>query len=125
MMKRIILFALAIVFGVIANQTFAQKKQDTQVVCFKSNMDCSNCEITLTEQLRFEKGVKNLKVDHVSNTVYIEYKDGKNTEEGFAKAIEKKGYKAEKITPEKYKEMMEHVEKEGHQHGAEVHHERK
>jgi len=123
-MKRTILITLVLFVGVAANQTFAQKTE-TKVVCFKSDMDCSNCERTITEHLKFEKGVKDLKVDHASNTILIEYKDGKNSDEGFAKAIEKKGYKAEKITQKQYEEIVEHTHKEGHQHGAEVHRERK
>lgn len=124
-MKKTILIALVVMLGATANQVVAQKKNDSKVVCFKSNMDCSNCEKTLTEHLRFEKGIKDLKVDHASNTVYIEYKDGKNSDEGFAKAIEKKGYKAEKVTVEEYKKLLEHVKNEGHEHGAEIHTERK
>ena len=84
-------------------------------------MDCANCEKTLTENLKFEKGVKDLKIDHVSNTIYIEYKDGKNSDEGFVKAIEKKGYEAKKITPEQYKEILVQTKEESHQHGAEEH----
>lgn len=123
-MKRIILIALVVMIGAAANQSFAQKNTN-QVVCFKSNMDCTDCEKTLTEHLKFEKGVKDLKVDHASNTILIEFKEGKNTDEGFAKSIIKKGYKADKITVEEYKEIVEHTQDEGHQHGAEVHRERK
>ena len=123
-MKRIILIALVVLMGGFANQSFAQKKGN-KVVCFKSDMDCAQCEKTLGEYLKFEKGVKNLKVDHASNTIFIEFKDGKNNEEGFAKAIEKKGYKAEKITTKQYEEIVEHTHEEGHEHGAEVHKERK
>jgi copper chaperone CopZ len=97
------------------------QKTENKVVCFKSNMDCANCEKTLTENLKFEKGVKDLKVDHVSNTIYLEYKEGKNSDDGFVKAIEKKGYKADKITLEQYKEILEHAKEEGHHHGTEIH----
>ncbi len=100
--------------------SFAQKAEN-KVVCFKSDMDCANCEKTLTENLKFEKGVKDLKVDHITNTIYIEYKDGKNNDEGFVRTIEKSGYKAEKITPDQYKKILEQAVKEGHHHGAEVH----
>ena len=89
--------------------SISAQKAENKVVCFKSSMDCANCEKTLTENLKFEKGVKDLKVDHVSNTILIEYKEGKNTEEGFAKAIEKKGYKAEKISKAEYDKV--HKEK--------------
>lgn len=118
MMKKltvILVFFLGITLVSVA------QKSENKVVCFKSDMDCANCEKTLTENIKFEKGVKDLKVDHATNTIYIEYKDGKNNDEGFAKAIEKKGYLAEKISQEQYKEIFEKAKEEGHHHGAEVH----
>jgi len=108
-MKKMILLTLVLFIGAAANQTFAQKT--TKVVCFKSSMDCENCEKTLTDHLRFEKGVKDLKVDFVSNTIFVEYKEGKNNDEAIAKSIEKKGYKAEKITEKEYSEMTQSAEK--------------
>ena len=87
-------------------------------------MDCAQCEKTVHEYLKFEKGVKDLKVDHAANTIYIEYKSKKNTDADLAKAIEKKGYKAEKISEEKYKEIVAHTKEQGHVHGSEVHRER-
>lgn len=92
-------------FGFTSNQLFAQKN-DTKVACFKSNMDCENCEKTITEYLKFEKGVKDLKVDHVTNTIKVEYKAGKNDSKGFAKAIEKKGYLAKEISEDDYKKIF-------------------
>lgn len=123
-MKRFVIIALVLIIGTAANLLFAQNKGN-RVVCFKSDMDCANCEKTISEYLKFEKGVKELKVDHVSNTILIEYKEGKNSDEGFAKAIRKKGYKAEKITPELYKTILEHASDHVHEHGAEIHKERK
>lgn len=101
---------LVLLFGV--SLSLVAQKTENKVVCFKSSMDCADCQITITENLKFEKGVKDLKVDFVSNTIYIEYKDGKNTDEGLAKAVEKKGYKAEKITSEQYKEIVEQAKEE-------------
>lgn len=123
-MKKFLVLILVMALGANVSFLHAQKK-DNKVVCFKSNMDCSGCETTLTEHLKFEKGVKDLKVDHVSNTIMVEYKDGKNTDDGFVKAIEKKGYKAEKISMEQYKKIVETSHIEGHEHGAETHQEKK
>ncbi len=123
-MKKLIYVLMVTMFvGFISIQTSAQKKGN-EIVCFKSNMDCSNCEKTITEYLKFEKGVKDLTVDHVSNTVLIEYKKGKNSEEGLAKAIEKKGYEAEKLTPEQYNKIVAESNEKGHEHSVEVHKER-
>lgn len=123
-MKNIIVLVLTLFIGINAHELHAQKKEN-KIVCFKSDMDCSNCEKTVNEYLKFEKGVKSLRVDHASNTIMVEYKEGKNTDEKLAKAIEKKGYKAEKITNEEYKKLLSHVAKHGHEHGHEVHRERK
>ena len=101
--------------------SISAQKAENKVVCFKSSMDCANCEKTLTENLKFEKGVKDLKVDHISNTILIEYKAGKNTEDGFAKAIEKKGYVAEKISKEDYEKVLKETAEKGHVHEAEIH----
>ncbi len=77
----------------------AQKKAD-KVVCFKSDMHCDACEKTLFEQLRFEKGVKDLEFDHVSNTIRVVYADGKTNPVNLAGSVGKKGYKADPITEE-------------------------
>jgi copper chaperone CopZ len=118
---------LTIIMGLILITigSMSAQKTENKVVCFKSDMDCSMCEKTITEHLKFEKGVKDLKVDHVSNTIMIEYKDGKNTDDGFAKAIEKKGYAAEKISKEEYDKILKETEEKGHIHEAEIHKVRK
>ncbi len=120
-MKRLVIFFLIIMLGGLSSEISAQKK-GRAVVCFQSDMDCANCEETLYEYLRFEKGVKDLKVDHASNTIFIEYTEKRNDENGFAKAIEQKGFKAEKISKEKYEELIAHTKEHEHEH--EVHRER-
>ena len=122
-MKKILIIAVAFLIGLATNPLHAQKKEN-KVVCFKSDMDCSHCEQTLNDYLKFEKGVKDLKVDHASNTIMVEYKEDKNTDEKLAKAIEKKGYKAQKISTEEYKKLVEHAEHDGHDHGSEEHRDR-
>ncbi|WP_297091991.1 heavy-metal-associated domain-containing protein [uncultured Draconibacterium sp.] len=124
MKKLILLLVIALFSGLNASETLAQKKGNS-IVCFKSDMDCLQCEKTVTEYLKFEKGVKDLKVDHASNTILVEYKEGKNTDEKLAAAIKKKGYKAEKITIKQYDELIEHIHEHGHEHNHEVHRERK
>ena len=122
-MKKMILLALILIAGAATMQVSAQKRGNS-IVCFTSSMDCSNCEKTLLDYLRFEKGVKGLKVDHVSNTIYIEYKSSKNTDEAMGKSIEKKGYLAEKITIDEYKNILQKAQEDDHEHGMEVHKER-
>jgi periplasmic mercuric ion binding protein len=122
-MKKLGVILLILLLGGLTSEISAQKK-GRAVVCFKSDMDCANCEQTLYEYLKFEKGVKDLKVGHASNTIFIEYAEKKNNEKGFAQAIEKKGYKAEKISNEKYRELVSHAKERGHEHSHEIHRER-
>ncbi|MCY1722734.1 heavy-metal-associated domain-containing protein [Prolixibacteraceae bacterium Z1-6] len=124
MMKKLIyLLMVAMFIGAATTDIFAQKKED-KVVCFKSNMDCADCEKTIYDYLKFEKGVKDLKVDHASNTILVKYKDGKNTDEKLAEAVNKKGYEAEKISHEEYKKIMAEISENGHEHQHEQHKER-
>lgn len=117
------LFIIALCIITIGN--LSAQKSENKIVCFKSDMDCANCEKTLTEYLKFEKGVKELKVDHSSNTIYIEYKEGKNSDENIAKSIEKKGYKADKISQAEYDKVLKETLEKGHVHESEVHRVRK
>jgi len=124
MKKLIYLLAMVMFVGITSNSAMAQEKKGEKVVCFKSSMDCAHCETTIYEQLRFEKGIKDLKVDHASNTIMVTYKDGKNTDEELAKAVEKKGYKAEKITKEEYDKIVAHTKEHGNEHSNEQHKEK-
>jgi periplasmic mercuric ion binding protein len=121
-MKQLGIIFLILILGGYSSEISAQKK-GRAVVCFQSDMDCADCEKNLHEYLRFEKGIKDLKVDHASNTIFIEYVEKKNDDKGFAAAIEKKGFKAEKISKEKYDELVA-IAKEHHEHSQEVHRER-
>ena len=89
----------------------AQKKSDP-VVYFKSNMDCADCQKALFEHLRFERGVKDLKIDHVSNTIKVVYAEKRTGDEALKMAVEKKGYVAEKINREEYAKLIENVSKQ-------------
>lgn len=118
-MKNLIFF---IIFAFTLGNTFqvvAQKKSDPAVF-FKSSMDCVDCERKIFEHLRFERGVKDLKIDHVSNTIKIVYDEKRSNEETLKKAIEKKGYAAEKISDGEYSKLHENAGKKpqspGHKH---------
>lgn len=106
-MKR--LFFLVSLFTVLGiNNIQAQETKNEQTtVCFKTNMDCHNCENTLNNYLKFEKGVKDLKVDLKSNTIKIVYKTGKNTPENLSKGIKKQGYEANLITEKEYNSLIQ------------------
>jgi len=107
-MKKLIQFAmLGLLIMVSTNDLKAQEpKTDLATVCYKSSMDCQNCEVTLTNYLKFEKGVKDLKVDLKTNTIKVVYKSGKNTPENLAKGIKKQGYEANPISETEYKVLV-------------------
>ena len=75
----LLIFFVSVLF-VFPMNSEAQKKTDP-VVYVKSNMHCDDCENVLFEHLRFEKGVKDLKLDHVSNTIKIVYTEKRTGEE--------------------------------------------
>ena len=106
MKKVVAVMIMAMLVSFVSNQASAQKN-DVEVAYFKSNMHCVSCQNSVTEYLKFEKGVKNLKVDFATNTIMVEYKKGKNSNEKLSKAIVKKGYKAEVITAKEYKAIIE------------------
>lgn len=117
-MKKLVLLFIVLI-GLSGISKVMSQKKELKTVCFTSNMDCADCENTILEYVKFEKGVKNLKVDHVSNTVMIVYAANKNNDEALAKAIQKKGYKAEKITPDQYEKIVEAAKNKEHDHSGE------
>lgn len=108
-LKLLIISLVIMAFAVTANAQ--APKSDQTTVCYKTNMDCIECEATLTNYLKFEKGVKDLKVDFKTNTIKVIYKTGKNTPENLAKGIKKQGYEANVITEEQYKLLVEEAKK--------------
>lgn len=110
MRKIIAIISLLMLFGGTTYQANAQKSKN-QVSYFKSSMHCLNCRNKLFEHLRFEKGVKDLEVDNVSNTVKVVFDSKKTNEETVKKSIEKAGFQANKITEADYKKLVEEAKK--------------
>lgn len=107
-MKRILLMAVAAVM-LVAPFTVAQaapfegfpkeKPADKNVVevVFATNMHCENCVKKINENIAFLKGVKDLKVSLKDQTIRIKYDRRKTDEKTLAAAINKLGYKADKM----------------------------
>lgn len=70
----------------------AEKKLET--VCFDVSLTCSGCENTVMTNIAYEKGVKDIKADHVSKIVTITYRADKTDPEKLAAAIRELGYSA-------------------------------
>ena len=76
-----------------------KKKKATVTVTFKTNMHCKNCVKKITDNISYEKGVKDLKVNLDDNLVTITYNPAKTDEATLAKALEKLGYSAQPVLP--------------------------
>ena len=72
-------------------------KKDTQTVTFKTSMHCANCVKKITDNISFEKGVKDMKATLDDKLVKITYDPAKTDEATLAKAIKKLGYSADKV----------------------------
>lgn len=74
-------------------KTVKKAKTELKTVVFATNLHCAKCVQKVEENIAFEKGVKDLKVELESNTITITYDTKKTTEEKLAQAISKLGYK--------------------------------
>lgn len=91
-----ILAVFATFFMLGMTPSTSAKEPDRQVV-FKTTLTCQNCAKKITENISFEKGVKDLEVSVPEKTVRVVYTPSKTSVETLAKAINKLGYKTEVI----------------------------
>ena len=91
-MKKLFFTMLLFMVAMIA----AAKDFKTVVFTTTPQMHCQSCEAKIKGNLRFEKGVKNIKTDVEAQKVYITFDPKTTTEVKLQKAFEKFGYKAEK-----------------------------
>lgn len=95
-MNRIITLIAAIIVAFSPISAYAAKPKPTKAtVVYSTNLHCQNCAKKINENIAFEKGVTDLKVDLEKQTITITYDMSKTSKENLAKAIEKLGYKAE------------------------------
>ena len=66
-------------------------------VVFATSIHCANCGKKVQENIAFEKGVKDLKVDVPSKTVTVVFNDSKTDTLKLKKAINKLGYTADVV----------------------------
>lgn len=81
----------------VAAAVSARPKAEVRTVTFVTDIHCAKCVRKLNDNLAFEKGVKDLKVDLDAKTVTFKYDPSKTTPERLAYAINKLGYKAEPV----------------------------
>ncbi|MBR0030003.1 MAG: heavy-metal-associated domain-containing protein [Bacteroidales bacterium] len=66
-------------------------------VVFASNIHCANCSRKVQDNIAFEKGVKDLKVDVEGKTITVVFNPVKTDTLKLKKAINKLGYTADVI----------------------------
>lgn len=93
----IIVASMTVLSAFAADSSADQKKvkkskADLKEVTWNVNLHCENCVEKVTENIAFEKGVKDLKVSLEEGTVYIKYDSSKTSEETLAAAMKKLGY---------------------------------
>lgn len=70
-------------------------KGEIKTVVFVTNMHCQKCVNKVNDNIAFEKGVKDMKVELKTKTITIKYDASKTSVEKLAAAINKLGYTAE------------------------------
>ncbi len=81
---------------VLAKMSVSAKDIKEFIVTTTPQMSCQNCENKIKKNLRFEKGVTDIRTDLASQLVVITYDADKTNEAALTKAFEKLDYK---VTP--------------------------
>lgn len=87
---------IMMVMLMVSVMTFA-KDIKTVVYTTSPQMHCENCENKIKGNLRFEKGVKEIKTNIEDQTVTVKYDADKTSPEKIQKGFEKFGYKARRL----------------------------
>lgn len=75
--------------------------KDIRTVVFKVSMHCENCVKKINNNIRFEKGLKDLKTDLSSKTVTVTYDADKTSVEKLKESFKKIKYEAEVVKENK------------------------
>lgn len=96
-MKKILFVCLMAALGLGTGSAAAKdaKKASTVTTVFKTDIDCEHCAKRIMDNIPFEKGVKDVKVDVPSKEVTVVYDASKNDAEGLVKGFAKIRVKAE------------------------------
>lgn len=95
MKKTVTLIAAALVC--LSFTMAAASKKEIRRVVYQTNLHCEKCAEKIRENVSFEKGVKDLKIDVDAKKVEIKFDAEKNDTLSLRKAINKLGYSAKVI----------------------------
>jgi len=99
---RTILSVIVLLFALSANAGLADtdKSKVQEVVFSVKEISCNKCKEKITKNLRFEKGLKSLKVNVEEKTVTIKFDSEKTSIEDLKEALKKLGYTATEVKKE-------------------------
>ena len=92
-MKLIKILIALIAVVAITNSVDAKSKKEIKKVTYSCEMDCESCETKIKKNIPYEKGVKSVTTDMEAQTVTIEYRADKNSDEKIQDALVKLGFK--------------------------------
>lgn len=92
-MKKIIVLIVAVLFCLPLSYAGKPQKVIKRVV-YVTDLDCEHCAEKIRENISFEKGVKDLKVEVDTKKVEVKFDAAKNDTLSLRKAINKLGYSA-------------------------------
>ena len=91
-LKTVLAVLVMSIFVVSSTAQNNKRQKSLQEVTFIVSLHCENCVRKVQDNIPFEKGVKDLKVNLEDKTVWIEYSPDKTDKAKLAAAIEKLGY---------------------------------
>ncbi len=92
-MKRFIVMVLSVLL-LGAFTCYAGGKKEKATVVFQTDMHCHKCAEKVNENISFEKGVLDIRIDEKTKQVTITYDVKKTSVEKLQKSIQKLGYTA-------------------------------
>ncbi len=96
-MKRFIVMVLSVLL-LGAFTCYAGGKKEKATVVFQTDMHCHKCAEKVNENISFEKGVLDIRIDEKTKQVTITYDAKKTSVEKLQKSIQKLGYTATPIS---------------------------
>ncbi len=94
-MKQLLIIISAILLLTLPLE--AQKKSKTETTPFTVSIDCQGCIDTITKELAFVKGVRDLEFSLEDKRVDVTYRSDKVSKETIAEKIRTQGYEVEEI----------------------------
>ena len=92
--------AKAFLMALAIAATCAAKDIKTVVLTTNPEIHCANCEKTIKDYIRFEKGIKSIRTNLDDQTITIEYDADKTSVEEIIRGFKKISYEAREVKVE-------------------------